>query len=229
MRTHFLQHVPFESPGQLQSILLKQGSLITKTALFDNAPLPAMDEFDLLIILGGPMSVNDESSFEWLVREKDFIRRCINHQKPVLGICLGAQLIANALGATVYKNSVKEIGWFPIQRASQPQMGAFNFPDTLNAFHWHGETFDMPHGALLLASSEATPHQAFQFGATTIALQCHLEATPDSINALIASCANELSPAPFVQSSQTITSTSVETFNSIHAVLENIISFLITK
>lgn len=226
MRAHFLHHVPFESPGHLELLLQKAGGSISTTALFDSPHLPNLSDFDLLIILGGPMSVNDEDMFPWLIMEKDFIRTCIQHHKPVLGICLGAQLIAAALGASVYKNIHKEIGWFPIQSLTPPHEGTFLFPDTMTAFHWHGETFDIPEGAVALASSAATSNQAFQYGTTTIALQFHLEATPETINALVANCAHELSPADFVQSKEAILAHSPTAFNTIHAVLEDIICYL---
>jgi GMP synthase-like glutamine amidotransferase len=114
MRAHILQHVPFEGLGSIESWLKKSGFKITSTRFYESAKLPDLKTIDLLVVMGGPMSVNDEDRFPWLVAEKQFIWDAIAKSKPVLGICLGAQLIASALGAGVYPNKVKEIGWFPI-------------------------------------------------------------------------------------------------------------------
>ena len=114
MRAHYLQHVEFEGLGSIEPWLKAAGYEITNTRLFESAKLPDLKKIDLLIVMGGPMSVNDEDDFPWLVSEKKFIREAINSGKPVLGICLGAQLIASATGARVYRNPIKEIGWFPI-------------------------------------------------------------------------------------------------------------------
>ena len=114
MRAHYLQHVPFEGLGIIKPWLKVQGYELTNTPFYESALLPDPGEIDLLIVMGGPMSVNDEAEFPWLIDEKRFIRRCIEEDTSVLGICLGAQLIASSLQSRVYPNRVKEIGWFPI-------------------------------------------------------------------------------------------------------------------
>jgi len=118
MRAHWFQHVSFEGLGSIELWLDSNGYEVTFTRFFESADLPDPDAIDLLVVMGGPMSVNDEDQFPWFVSEKRFIREIIESGKPVLGICLGAQLIANALGANVYPNPVKEIGWFPIYAGS---------------------------------------------------------------------------------------------------------------
>ncbi len=144
MRAHYFQHVPFEGLGSIEPGLKKSGFEITGTRFFESAELPEINEIDLLIVMGGPMSVNDEDQFPWLAAEKKFINEAIHSGKPVLGICLGAQLIANALGARVYPNKVKEIGWFPIYGIAANDRSCFSFPPKVDAFHWHGATFDLP-------------------------------------------------------------------------------------
>jgi GMP synthase-like glutamine amidotransferase len=200
MNVHVLQHAPFEGLAGLAPLLAACGAKISTTRFFENPTLPPLDSLDLVIAMGGPMSVNDEAEHPWLVAEKQFIRDAVQRGTPVLGVCLGAQLIASALGARVYRNAQKEIGWFPIEAVPASTGGSrFPFPEKLNVFHWHGETFDLPHGAVHLARSAATQHQAFQVGRRTLALQFHLEVTPDAVQAFVDHCGDELRPAPFIQ------------------------------
>ena len=135
MRAHYLQHVPFEGLGSIEPWLGAAGYEITSTRFFESAGLPDPAMIDLLVVMGGPMSVNDEDKLPWLTPEKRFIRAAINYGKPVLGICLGAQLIASAMGAMVYRNSVKEIGWLPIQGVSTYDSPVFGFPPSVEVFH----------------------------------------------------------------------------------------------
>ena len=229
MRAHYLQHVSFEGLGSIESWLKKAGYEITSTKLFDGPDFPDLGKIDFLIIMGGPMSVNDEDKFPWLVAEKQFIWNAIAKSKPVLGICLGAQLIANALGAGVYPNKVKEIGWFPIQGIESNDQSIFEFPESINVFHWHGETFDLPLGAIRLAKSDACENQAFQFGKSAMALQFHLETTPVAAQALVTNCRDELIPAPFIQTEEEILSANPEHYKSINALMDKLLSCLLQK
>src|SRR5262245_36742113 len=120
MRAHYLQHVPFETPGSMLTWLAQQDASVTSTRMFEPHRLPAVDDFDLLIVMGGPMSVNDEAEHPWLVPEKQLVRDAIEGGRAVVGVCLGAQVIASALGCRVYRNAVREIGWFPVVRATRP-------------------------------------------------------------------------------------------------------------
>jgi len=181
MRAHYLQHVHFEGLGSIASWLQHKGYEITHTAFFDEPNLPEAETIDFLIIMGGPMSVNDASIYPWLAAEKAFIREVIALGKPVLGICLGAQLIASTMGAKIYPNSHKEIGWFPIEAVPTNKNDTFAFPAFFEVFHWHGETFDLPPSASLLASSTGCKNQAFQLGKNVMGLQFHLEMTADSV------------------------------------------------
>lgn len=204
VRIACLQHVPFEGPAAVGVWAASRGFPLSVTRLFAHEPPPAQDAFDLLVLLGGPMSVRDEPRFDWLRAEKDFIRNVIENDKRVLGICLGAQLIAHALGAPVYPNREREIGWFPVEKTPQARAStAFSFlPATFNAFHWHGETFDRPDGSTWLARSAGCAHQAFDFNQRVLGLQFHLESTAESVKALIQHCPQDLSPGPFVQAPQ---------------------------
>jgi GMP synthase-like glutamine amidotransferase len=228
MRAHYFQHVPFEGLGSIESWLKVAGYEITSTRFFESTELPDIREIDMLVIMGGPMSVNDEAKYPWLVSEKQFIREAVNSGKPVLGICLGAQLIAAAFGAKVYRNSVKEIGWFPIQGiSSNDESIFFKFPESIKAFHWHGETFDLPPQAVRLAKSDECENQAFQLGKSVIGLQFHLETTPNAAQDIVSNCRDELVPSQYVQTENEILSVKSETYKSINYLMANILAFLL--
>ncbi len=156
--------------------------------------------------MGGPMSIDDEDQYPWLKEEKDFIRKAIDGGKVVIGICLGAQLIAHVLGAIVFPNDKKEIGWYPVdfwgKAGSLPPFE--NFPDAPTVLHWHGDTFEIPEGALHLMKSDVCVNQAFLYGTTVLALQFHLEATPKTLEAMVENCRDELVPGEFIQTNQDI-------------------------
>ncbi|MGD8854646.1 MAG: amidotransferase [Gammaproteobacteria bacterium] len=226
MRAHYVQHVPFEGLGSIESCLKAGGYDITQTRWFESVELPAPDELDLLVVMGGPMSVNDQAAYPWLAQEKQFVRGAIEAGKSVLGVCLGAQLIASSLGARVYPNRHKEIGWFPVHGIPQTDDSIFRFPAALEVFHWHGETFDLPPGAVRLASSEACENQAFQIGASVIGLQFHLESTPQSAREIVSNCRDELVPSRYVQTEEELSSATSDKYQSINRVMQDVLSFL---
>ena len=226
MHAHYLQHVPFEGLGSIHPWLAASGYRMTATRFYQSADLPDPVAIDLLVVMGGPMSVNDESDFPWLVPEKQFIRDVIDSGKAVLGICLGAQLIASAMGANVYKNSTKEIGWFPVYGIQSEGSAGFRFPRSMDVFHWHGETFDLPPGAVHLARSEGCENQAFQIGKSVMGLQFHLETTPESAREIVQNCRNELLRSKYVQTESEILSVAPEKYQAINRLMDNVLSFL---
>ncbi len=227
MRIHYLQHASFEGINSLRPWIDAQGHSLTGTELFSGETLPELDSFDWLIIMGGPMSVHDETKHPWLIPEKAFIRAAIETGKIVLGICLGAQLIANVLGADVRKNAHREIGWFPIQRdpAIDNTELATIFPQTLDVFHWHGDTFDIPEGSLPIASSEACANQGFILGNRVIGLQCHPEATPEFAEHLLKNCRDELDGTRYVQNDKEILAP-VAQFKAANLVMQALLDYL---
>jgi GMP synthase-like glutamine amidotransferase len=226
MRAHYLQHVPFEGLGSIEPWLRAERYDITKTQFFESAVLPDPNKVDLLIVMGGPMSANDEAQFSWLAEEKQFIRRCVEEEKSVLGICLGAQLIASAMGSRVYPNEVKEIGWFPVEGMPSLESETFCFPLSQEVFHWHGETFDLPSGAYRLARSEGCKNQAFQLGRSVIGIQFHLETTPDAAKEIVSHCRAELIPSKYVQSEKEIFAAPPEKYQTINNLMAEVLFFL---
>jgi GMP synthase-like glutamine amidotransferase len=226
MRAHYFQHVPFEGLGSIESWLLSNGYEVSCSRLFEFAIFPNLEDIDFLIVMGGPMSVNDEHEYAWLAAEKAFIRKAIEIGKPVLGICLGAQLIANCLGAKVYPNEHKEIGWFPVQSVNSDSPSLFQFPETIDVFHWHGETFDLPPNAGRFAKSEACANQGFQIGATVIGLQFHLETTAESAREIIDNCRDELIPSQWIQSESALLSVKSKSYQHINKLMGEILEYL---
>jgi len=229
MRAHCLQHVEFEGLGSIANWLTNGGYEITRTRFFDREELPDPEAIDLIIVMGGPMSVNDEAELPWLVAEKRFIREAIASAVPVLGVCLGAQLIAAAVGARVYRNSVKEIGWFPVYGIPANDSSVFQFPPQVKVFHWHGETFDLPQGAIRIAKGDKCENQAFQLGRSVIGLQFHLETTPQTAIELVSNCGNELTPSPSVQTAEEILRAGPDRYGAIHHLMDDVLSFLVRK
>lgn len=202
LRLHIFQHVPFEGPGCIKEWAEAAGCRLTVGRRYRNDRLPAMEDFDWLVVMGGPMNIYEEVQHPWLADEKAFITRAVEKKKTVLGICLGAQLIADALGARVLLNQTREIGWYPVRRtaprAALPHLDAVE--ETFTALHWHADTFELPAGAVHVARSEACENQAFVYDERVLGLQFHLEMTPEGLQGLLQHCAHELTAAPFVQS-----------------------------
>jgi GMP synthase-like glutamine amidotransferase len=226
MNVHVLQHVSFEGLGSIADWLAARRAKISQTRFYEAPHLPDLNSIGMIIIMGGPMSVNDEDKYPWLVYEKQFIRDAVMRGIPVLGICLGAQLIASAMGARVYPNPVKEIGWFPIRAVPTP-VGILHLPEEFSAFHWHGETFDLPAGAVHLAKSDACENQAFQLNRNVIGLQFHLETTIESAAALMDNCRDELVAGSYVQSETALRSVPLSAYQEINVVMNDVLSYLI--
>ncbi len=227
LRIHYLQHVPFEGPGFIESWVLMRGHTLTGTRLFEGKPLPAVEALDWLFILGGPMNVYEDSRYPWLGREKRFIGEALRGGKTVIGICLGAQLIACVLGAKVTRNHCREIGWYPVERAAgafESRISAF-LPDRYPAFHWHGDTFEIPRGAVHLARSEACENQAFAFGDRVVAFQFHLESTRESVENLVHNCPEDLVEGACVQGPAEML-TDLERFRQINALMTDFLDGL---
>ena len=176
----------------------RKGHRASVTKLYEKEIYPEIEEIDCLIIMGGPMGVYDETEYPWLKSEKIFLQKAIQKDKILIGICLGAQLLADTLGGEVYKNRYKEIGWFPV-RFFKESDEAEVFPGELTVFHWHGDTFRLPEGARLLASSRGCQNQAFVWEERVFGFQFHLEITEKGALELIKNCGGEIVAGDYIQ------------------------------
>ena len=184
-----IQHVPHEPLGTLEAPLKRAGvSLRFLRAANPKAVWPAAADVDGIIVMGGPQSVYEQARYPYLKRELVLLREAVDAELPVLGVCLGAQLLAAALGAKVTKNPQKEIGWYPVMREPGAESDALcePFGQTETVFQWHGDTFSLPPGAVQLFSSPLCSQQAFRYGEHVWGLQFHVEVTAAMVRAWLA-------------------------------------------
>jgi GMP synthase-like glutamine amidotransferase len=181
MRILVLQHIACEPPGVFEDVLVERGADLHRVELDEGEPLPALDGFDAVVAMGGPMSVNDEAEHPWLVAEKALVRDAVERDVPFWGSCLGVQLLAASLGARVHAGPAPEVGVLPVHltaaAATDPVFAGL--PETLPTLQWHGDTFELPEDAVLLATSPAYPNQAFRVGRSAYGVQFHVEVTTE--------------------------------------------------
>jgi GMP synthase (glutamine-hydrolysing) len=194
-----IQHVAPEPPGTLADVLVAQGHRLRVVRLFDGEPVPEQMDADALVVMGGPMSVGDLDRLPHLQEECRLIEQALDAEAPVLGICLGSQLIAHVLGAPVRAGRGKEIGWYPVFLTAEDDPLLYDVPPEFTALHWHGDVFDLPRGATHLARSAMTDVQAFRYGSPEAPLAYgflfHLEVTPVLVRTMVKAFADELSEA----------------------------------
>lgn len=227
MRIHSLQHVPFEDIGSMASDFRARRDSLSTTYWYRGDAAPAVADFDALVVMGGPMGIYDEAIYPWLADEKILIKEAIAAGKIVLGICLGAQLIADVLGGKVTRNAHKEIGWLPLAinpgAATHPIAQVLaRYPDV---FHWHGDTFALPPGAVHLASSEGCANQAYVFQDQAYGFQFHLETTPASARALIEHCGEDIDGSRYTQNAAVFLA-SDDKFAQINRAMSDVIAII---
>ncbi|MBX3236262.1 MAG: type 1 glutamine amidotransferase [Nitrospiraceae bacterium] len=225
MRAVCLQHVPFEGPGAF-AVSLSQRGVLLQQHLVPQQGLPP-DPGDLLIVMGGPMSVNDPDS--WIAEETAFIRAALYSGQPMIGVCLGSQLMAKALGATIRPGQAPEIGMTPIrltpEAASDPVFQAL--PTSFDVFEWHGEIFDLPMNCIPLAGSSVAPLQAFRYGARAYGLLFHLEMESAGIESLCRECAPDLTKAG--KAAQDVRAAAVPQLPTLHRFADRLIGHLLAS
>lgn len=206
LRIHYFQHVFFEGPGHLETWARQHNHTLTATRFYEPFQFPELSGFDWLVVMGGPMSVHDDALCAWLPEEKEFIRQAIAAGKTVIGICLGAQLIAAVLGSKVYPNVKKEIGWFPVTKTNAGEQHPLlrDIPQEFTAFHWHGDTFDLPGNAVHLFQTEICSAQAFVYRDRVLGFQFHPEVTPHLLAAMTENGSHELIADDYIQAASNI-------------------------
>jgi GMP synthase-like glutamine amidotransferase len=184
---HYLQHVPDEPPGMILDWAIHRKLSCLGTLLFKGENLPAVTRDDIVVVMGGPMAVHDEETYPWLRREKSFLFEIIKMGVPVIGVCLGAQLVAAVLGAKVVRNPFQEFGFSPVQVTREAARSALfcDLPRSFSPLHWHNDTFAIPEGAVRIAGNDACMNQGFMGPGRVLALQFHLEATPDLVDSWV--------------------------------------------
>ena len=194
MKIHCLTHVSFEDAANIGKWAKLRGHSLSYTHLYRNELPPPIESFDVLAVMGGPMNIYEHDQYPWLAMEKEFIRKAIDADKKVIGVCLGAQLIADVLSGTITASAHKEIGWHLIELTDRAaELEAFSaLPKQMTVFHWHGDIFTIPHNATRIAYSETCENQAFQYGDNVLGLQFHMEYSQDSIEKMLTHCGDEL-------------------------------------
>lgn len=227
MKVLVFQHEPNEGIGNMASWMASHEAELTYVKLFEpNPAFPPVKEFDLVIVLGGLMSVNDEDDYAWLKTEKSCLAEVLENGTPLLGLCLGAQMIANVLGADVVQGEHQEIGWYPVDNVSKGQGVQITLPKPV--FHWHGETFKLPDGAVRLMSSQACENQAFQMGEKVVGLQYHLEVIPDTIEHWLHDVDGKLPKGPYIQSVEELQKTPAAFYEDSQKAMERLLDYLVS-
>ena len=227
MKLHYFQHVPFEGPGSISQWVAGKKHELGVTRWHLGETPPRLSDIDLLLVMGGPMSVHDTHRYPWLTREKAYLHQAIDANRAVLGICLGAQLLAEVLGAEITRNDHPEIGWFPITRSEQLIDTGLQavMPPVMEVFHWHGETFTLPHECRPVAASAACVNQGFLFKDRVIGLQFHPEMTMESASVLIDNCRDEMVAGKYIQTEAQMLAHG-ERFRRANLVMEGILEYL---
>lgn len=226
MKIHIFQHVHFEGPGYISEWAEKHQHTLTFTKFDEAYSIPFPSDIDFLIVLGGPMSVDESKTYPWICDERDYIYQMAKTGCKILGICFGAQMISSALGMEVFPNKVKEIGWFPIQKDPVVSLDLFrNFPDELLAFHWHSDTFEIPGRANRLFFSEACENQGFILARHVFALQFHWEVTRESVQQMLNYCADDLEDSKYVQSAEELLE-KPEYFTIVNSYMEQLLDYI---
>ena len=181
MRVLVLQHIACEPPGTYEDVLRARGAQTVRVELDEGQELPDRREIDAIVCMGGPMSATDDAELPWLTAEKAFIAEAVRADVPFWGVCLGVQLLAASLGARVYPGQAPEVGVLPVQLtdAAQDDPVFSTLPREVPTLQWHGDTFELPEGAVALAGSPAYPNQAFRYGAYAYGVQFHVEVSPE--------------------------------------------------
>ncbi|HEY5791807.1 MAG TPA: type 1 glutamine amidotransferase [Chthoniobacterales bacterium] len=224
MRVHVFQHVPHEGPAAIGAWASARGHSVATTHLFAGEPLPSLEDFEMLVVMGGPMNIYQYRDHPWLKPERRFLEKAISAGKKLAGACLGSQLLADALGARVTQNAQVEIGWHPIRFSAEARRRFPALPESQLALHWHGDTFELPEGAIRLAESDACAEQGYWYDDRVLGLQFHPEITPEVLKIWCEVDAPQ--PGGFVQSPAAILNQAEERYAESHRTLFTLLDAL---
>jgi len=221
MRIHCLQHVGFESPGSIATWCDAHGHELTMVRLFAEEPLPSPSDVEALVVMGGPMGVHDDAQHPWMKGEKHLVGAVLEAEKRVFGVCFGAQMIAHVSGARVYRNRFQEIGWFPVE-ATPEGVSRLALPHVFDVFHWHGDTLQLPAGAVNMARTDACEQQMFVLGERVLGVQFHLEVTRADVEAMCDHAGSDLPEGPYVQAAERMKDF-LQDYTASHRLLESVL------
>lgn len=219
MRINVLQHTPNEGPGMMQEWSQEHGHQMYIYHPYQFGYLPTAQQTDMLVILGGPMSPNDD--LPWIEQERQLIKKLLDQNKPMFGACFGAQQIAKTLGKKITKAPAKEVGWAPVYRQNE---SIFGIPDKMNVLHWHEEMFDIPDKAELLFSSDKVRNQGFVMNHRIVGLQFHVEPTADNVREMVVNDFSYTKGSVLNQSSEDILNTPVPAENKL--ILDRMLNYI---
>ena len=206
LRIHYIRHVPFEGLGRIENWAQAQGHKITSSLMYEDGVLPELEGIDWLVVMGGPMGTYDEDKYDWLAGEKVYIAEAIKAEKVVIGICLGAQIIAEITGGEVFKGEYSEIGWHQVKLTEEAQRSPLfsEFPEKLYVLQWHGDSFTLPESAIRVIEGEVYENQAFMIGSKILGLQFHLEFDAACMKRLYKALDGQIGEGPYIQTEEEV-------------------------